>query len=119
MGVSRKESTPNFPVCVSGGKKGLFFGKLGVLCFIETPVLRFALLPYYRRFLPRNEAPSFTHLPCKILLGSISLMSTKFLLYFHEKKHYNRGDYVKSFENKSLSVMYDLFSRRHFFYKNQ
>ena len=26
------------------------FGKLGVLCFLETPVLRFALLPYYRRF---------------------------------------------------------------------
>ena len=22
----------------------------GVLCFLETPVLRFALLPYYRRF---------------------------------------------------------------------
>ena len=27
----------------------LFFGKFGVLCFLETPVLRFALLPYYRR----------------------------------------------------------------------
>ena len=26
-----------------------FFGKFGVICFIETPVLRFALLPYYRR----------------------------------------------------------------------
>ena len=25
----------------------LFFGKFGVLCFLETPVLRFALLPYY------------------------------------------------------------------------
>ena len=29
--------------------KCLFFGKFGVLCFLETPVLRFALLPYYRR----------------------------------------------------------------------
>ena len=38
-------------VCVSGGKKCSFFGKFGVLCFLETPVLRFALLPYYRRFL--------------------------------------------------------------------
>ena len=28
-----------------------FFWKFGVLCFLETPVLRFALLPYYRRFL--------------------------------------------------------------------
>ena len=26
-----------------------FFGKLGALCFLETLVLRFALLPYYRR----------------------------------------------------------------------
>ena len=29
----------------SGGKKCLFFGKFDVLCFLETPVLRFALLP--------------------------------------------------------------------------
>ena len=32
-------------VCVSGGKKFSFFGKFGVLCFFETPVLRFALFP--------------------------------------------------------------------------
>ena len=37
-------------VCVPGGKKCLFFGKFGVLCIFETPVLRFTLLPYYRRF---------------------------------------------------------------------
>ena len=36
-------------VCVSGGKKCSFFGKFGVLRFLDTPVLRFALLPYYRR----------------------------------------------------------------------
>ena len=61
-GVSRKQSTPDFPkneyflppgthmyVCVSGSKKCSFFGKFGVLCFLETPVLRFALLPYYRQ----------------------------------------------------------------------
>ena len=53
---------PNFPknehflppdthtyICVSGGKKCSFFGKFSMLCFLETPVLRFALLPYYRR----------------------------------------------------------------------
>ena len=34
-----------------GGKKCLFFGNFGVLCFLETPVLRFTLLPYYRRFI--------------------------------------------------------------------
>ena len=61
-GVSRKQSTPNFPknkhflnpdtqtyVCVLEGKKCSFFGKFGVLCFLETPVLRFTLLPHYRR----------------------------------------------------------------------
>ena len=32
-------------------KKCSFFGKFGMLCFLETPVLRFALLPYYRPIL--------------------------------------------------------------------
>ena len=36
-------------VCLSGSKKCLFFGKFGVLCFLEIPFLRFALLPYFRR----------------------------------------------------------------------
>ena len=32
----------------------LFFGNFDVLCFLETPVLRFALLPYYRRLTRHN-----------------------------------------------------------------
>ena len=32
-----------------GGKKCLLLGKFSVLCFLVTPVLRFALLPYCRR----------------------------------------------------------------------
>ena len=32
------------------GKKCSFFGKFGVLCSLKTPVFRFALLLYYRRF---------------------------------------------------------------------
>ena len=56
-GVLRKQSTSNFPKkehfftpwCVSGGKKCSFFGKFDVVCFLETHVLRFAFLPYYRR----------------------------------------------------------------------
>ena len=61
-GITRKQITPNFPrskyflppdththVCVSGGKKCLFFGKFGLLSFCVTPVWRFAHLPYYRR----------------------------------------------------------------------
>ena len=60
-GVTRKQSTPNFPeyenllrldthtcVCVSGGKKCLFFGKFSVICFLVTTFLRFALLSYRR-----------------------------------------------------------------------
>ena len=31
-----------------GGKKCSLFEKFGVLCFLETPVMGFALLPYYR-----------------------------------------------------------------------
>ena len=45
--------------CVSGGKKCLFFGKFGVLCFFETPVLRFVLLPYYQRNLASISDNSF------------------------------------------------------------
>ena len=43
-------------VCVSVGKKCSLFGKFGVFCFLETTVLSFALLPYYRRLnlLKRN-----------------------------------------------------------------
>ena len=53
--VTRKQSTPNFPenehflppytytyLHVSGSKKCLFFGKLGVLCFLVTSILRFS-----------------------------------------------------------------------------
>ena len=41
-----------------GGKKCLFFGKFCVLYFLVTSVLRFALLPYYRRFLQYSEKKS-------------------------------------------------------------
>ena len=34
--------------CVSGGNKCWFFEKFGMLCFLVTSVLRFALLPYYQ-----------------------------------------------------------------------
>ena len=42
-------------VCVPiRGKKYSFLGKFGVLCFLETPVLRFSILPYYRRVMYRT-----------------------------------------------------------------
>ena len=36
-------------ISLSGGKKCLFFRNFGVFCFLETSILRFALLPHYRR----------------------------------------------------------------------
>ena len=35
-------------VCVLGGKKCSLFVKFGVLCFLETPILRFAPFAYHR-----------------------------------------------------------------------
>ena len=43
-------SYPLIRTCISGCKKRSFFRKFGVLCFLETPVLRFAILPYYPRY---------------------------------------------------------------------
>ena len=53
------------------GLEMLVFGKIGLLCFIEAPVLRFALLPYYRRF----ETPKYfnSHFSkCKRAFSEIS-----------------------------------------------
>ena len=37
----------------------VFFGKFGVLCFLVTSVLRFSLLPYYRRVICTDYLVSF------------------------------------------------------------
>ena len=55
------------------GKKCLFSGKFGVLCFLETPVLRLALLPCYWR----NEIfRSSWALPLISMAGRISIKQT-------------------------------------------
>ena len=51
-------------VYVSGGKTCLFFGKFGFICFLEAPVLRFALWPYYQRHV---HEPLFFSLPLMLL----------------------------------------------------
>ena len=57
--VTRRQNTPSLPKnkhflsprvgnvrnVRNGGKKCSFFGKFGVLCFLVTSILRFALLP--------------------------------------------------------------------------
>ena len=45
-GVKRKQNT-----CVSRGSKCSCFGKFGVFFFLVTPVVRFASLPYYWRYI--------------------------------------------------------------------
>ena len=50
--VRRIQSMPNFLKNELEGKKHLLFGRFGVLCIYVTSVLRFALLPYYRRKAP-------------------------------------------------------------------
>ena len=94
-GVSRKQSTPNFPknehflppdthtyVCVSGGKKCSFFGKFGVLCFLETLALRFALLPYYQRYyvLKYSKMPEYAEQKI-FIFKKITCFSMKFVLW--------------------------------------
>ena len=65
-------------VCVSGGSKYSFFGKCGVLCFLVTSVLRFALLPYHRRINVKN----FFKKPNQVLELPITLTWMKIKLYY-------------------------------------
>ena len=66
-GVSIKESTPNFPkskhflrACAYQGVRNVRFREIwSKICFLETPVSRFALLPYYRRKSYCHETVSF------------------------------------------------------------
>ena len=64
MDVTRKQSTPNFPKKESFlppdthtyvlRTRWSFLGKFGMLYFLVTLVLRFALLPYYRQYTRKN-----------------------------------------------------------------
>ena len=75
-------------VCVSGGKKCTFFGKFALLCFLETPVLKFTFLPYDRRinrFKSNTEAygePCQTSNMkcCRVNTAFLTLIRTSFLV---------------------------------------
>lgn len=53
----------------------MFFGKFGLLCFLETPASRFTLLPYYRQFTDYNRASS----AAEDIGGDFLTGSTKFV----------------------------------------
>ena len=63
-----------------------FFWKFGVLCFLETPVLRFTVLPYYRRVRQlKNDLTS----------SQISIIKI-WKVYFHiQQKRGNSSDKLK------------------------
>ena len=67
---------------VSEGKKCSFFGKFHVLCFLETPVLRFALLPYYRRFI-RGVFRTQSNIMVRFFCKNTERLSA--IIYFHKK----------------------------------
>ena len=49
IGLSYLPTDTSCTCAYQGVRNVHFYGKFGVLCFYETPILRFALLPYYRR----------------------------------------------------------------------
>ena len=78
-------NTSNKHVSVSGGKKCSFFGKFGVLCFLETPTLRFVLLPYCLRFQCFRQSSS--HLKCLMLLVNWKVLAS--CNHFHNFSFYH------------------------------
>ena len=62
LSIFRKTNT-SYPLIRTRkwSKKCLFFGKCGMLCFLVTPVLRFVLSAYYRRY-------NLTIWPCSLIL---------------------------------------------------
>ena len=96
------------------------FGKFGVLCFLETPVLRFALLHHYRRIslaTPSNQI----HAINKSLSKTHSSMSAiknlndgrydqfKVELFQELKKHFrNSQNHIRnSGVNEYISILKD------------
>ena len=67
-------------MCVSGGNKRSFFGKFGVLCFLETLVLIFAYLPYYRQYSVINILRLFLRVKCH-LFYTLSSFSVQYLFF--------------------------------------
>ena len=62
-----------------GVRNVCFFGKFGVFCFLETPVLRFALLSYYGRFVTIS-----TFISMLLFLNNLIIFSGGSLNYYYD-----------------------------------
>ena len=79
-----------------GIRNVLFCRKFGVLCFLETPVLRFALLPYYRQItfvsatkIDKNKPAFWTN----IFHDKFTLLDIKLTIYIYENKLTSQKQY--------------------------
>ena len=55
------------------GKECSFFSKFDVLCFLVTPVLRFALLPYYLWYIVHWRTKPPESIACKLKIGKFPI----------------------------------------------
>ena len=92
-------------VCVSGGKKCLFFGNFGVLYFLETPLLRFALLPYYRRVMTCWGTVTLAS-SCVVLIPWLNVLNPRCTCTVHSlwdviTSFFSQGGFAKTLSNPS------------------
>ena len=101
-------SNPNISNCS-------FFGKFGVLCFLKTPVLIFALLPYYRRKQPFENAHDYYSyklcytLDCQAIcnaFGQFINVEVKWSGSFHDARVFANCDIQKRFTNEKFKLFY-------------
>ena len=104
-----------FVTPVSGGKKYSFFGKIDLLCFLETPVLRFVLLLYYRWIKTCSLIPKSHHenkyLPSNCISDALHLKLNQIISSFRKilKKRStvlcNHGDIILNRNNNSVFLL--------------
>ena len=66
-----RKTNISYPLIRTGGKKYSLFGKFDVFWFLETPVLRFALLPYYRRCVFHPNCNKVSH-SCSVFIFKLA-----------------------------------------------
>ena len=126
-GVSRQQSMPNFRknehfltpdshrfVCVSGSHKCSLFG---VLCFLETPVLRFTLWPYWPYY--RHVISGFEKQPSRGVLRKRCYENIQQIYrttpmskcdFNKVAKHIFRTPYLKNTSGQMLLKLHFMFS---------